>query len=112
MTVAVKMSQNQRDTRVVKVKAVWEKLQQVNFHIDLFCVYKVKGKSRWVDSGVLKQVDSKYFTTQEDIEWEGRIIPIPAHTEEYLSFRYGDWRVPNKNYIAGLHDGAIAERGF
>ena len=100
------------DTRVVKVKAVWEKLQQVNFHIDLFCVYKVHDKYRWVDSGVLKQVDSKYFDTQEYIEWEGRKIPIPAHTAEYLSLRYGDWRVPSKSYIAGLHDGAIAERGF
>jgi len=100
------------DTRVVKVKTVWEKLQQVNFHIDIFCVYKFDGKSRWVDSGVLKQVDAKYFDTQEYIKWEGRTIPVPAHTEEYLSLRYGDWRVPSKNYIAGLHDGAIAERGF
>ena len=100
------------DTRVVKVKTIWEKLQQVNFHVDLFCVYKVDGKFNWVDSGVLKQVDSKYFATQEYIKWEGRKIPIPAHTEEYLSLRYGDWHVPNKNYNAGLHDGAIAERGF
>ena len=100
------------NTRVVKVKAAWEKLLQVNFHIDLFCVYKVDSKFRWVDSGVLKQVDSKYYDTQKYIEWEGRKVPIPAYTEEYLSLRYGDWKVPNKNYIAGLHDGAIAERGF
>jgi phosphorylcholine metabolism protein LicD len=100
------------DTRVVKVKTTWEKLQQVNFHIDLFCVYKVNDKYRWVDSGVLKQVDAKFFDTQDYINWEGRNIPIPAHTEEYLSLRYGKWRIPSKNYNAGLHDGAIAERGF
>ncbi|MCJ7801648.1 MAG: LicD family protein [Candidatus Marinimicrobia bacterium] len=100
------------DTRVVKIKTTWEKLQQVNFHIDLFCVYKVSDKYRWVDSGVLKQADAKYFDTQDIIEWEGRKIPIPAHAEEYLSLRYGNWRIPSKNYIAGLHDGAIAERGF
>ena len=100
------------DTRVVKIKTTWEKLQQVNFHIDLFCVYKVNDKYRWVDSGVLKQVDGKFFDRQELVEWEGRKIPVPAHAEEYLSLRYGDWKVPNKNYIAGLHDGAIAERGF
>ena len=100
------------DTRVVKVKATWEKLQQVNFHIDLFCVYKVDNKYHWVDSGVLKQVDAKFFETQDYIKWEGRKIPIPAHTEEYLSLRYGNWRIPSKNYNAGLHDGAIVERGF
>ena len=99
-------------TRVVKIKTTWEKLQQVNFHIDLFCVFKVKDKYRWVDSGVLKHVDRKFFDTQDYIDWEGRKIPTPAHAEEYLSLRYGKWRIPNKNYIAGLHDGAIAEHGF
>lgn len=100
------------DTRVVKVKTTWEKLQQVNFHIDLFCVYKVNDKYHWVDSGVLKQVDAKFFDTQDYIEWEERKIPVPAHTEEYLSLRYGNWQIPSKSYNAGLHDGAIAERGF
>ncbi|NHZ84973.1 MAG: hypothetical protein GWP19_03730 [Planctomycetia bacterium] len=100
------------NTRVVKVKTTWEKLQQVNFHIDLFCVYKVDDKYRWVDSSVLKQVDAKFFNTQDYIQWEGRKIPIPAHTEEYLSLRYGNWQIPYKNYNAGLHDGAIVERGF
>lgn len=100
------------DTRVVKVKTTWEKLQQVNFHIDLFCVYKVNDKYRWVDSGVLKQVDAKFFDTQDYIEWEERKIPVPAHTEEYLSLRYGNWQIPGKSYNAGFHDGAIAERGF
>lgn len=100
------------DIRVVKVKTTWEKLQQVNFHIDLFCVYKVNDKYRWVDSGVLKQVDAKFFDTQEYVKWKGRKIPVPAHTEEYLSLRYGNWQIPSKSYNAGLHDGAIAERGF
>ncbi len=100
------------ETRVVKVKTTWEKLQQVNFHIDLFCVYKVKDKYRWVDSGVYKQVDAKFFDTRDYIKWEGYKIPIPAHTEEYLNLRYGNWRIPDKSYMAGLHDGAIVERGF
>lgn len=100
------------NTRVVKIKTTWEKLLQVNFHIDLFCIYKVNNKYRWVDSGVLKEVDAKYFDIQDYINWEGRKIAIPAHTEEYLSLRYGNWRIPNKSYIAGLHDGAIVERGF
>jgi hypothetical protein len=100
------------ETRVVKVKTTWEKLQQVNFHIDLFCVYKVKDKYRWVDSGVHKQVDAKFFDTRDYIKWEGYKIPIPAHTEEYLNLRYGNWRIPDKSYMAGLHDGAIVERGF
>ena len=98
--------------RVIKVKTPWEKIRQVNFHVDLFCVYPVKNKYRWVDSNALKHVDRKYYDTLSTIEWEGRTINIPNHAEEYLSLRYGNWQIPNQNYNAGLHDGAIAERGF
>ena len=100
------------DMRVIKVKTPWEKIRQVNFHVDLFCVYLVENKYRWVDSGALKHVDRKYYDTLGTIEWEGRTINIPGYTEEYLSLRYGNWQIPEHNYNAGLHDGAIAERGF
>jgi len=100
------------DMRVIKVKTPWEKIRQINFHIDLFCVYPVKDKYRWVDSNALKHVDRKYYDTLSTIQWEGRTINIPNYVEEYLSLRYGNWQVPERNYNAGLHDGSIAEKGF
>ena len=100
------------DMRVIKVKTPWEKIRQINFHVDLFCVYPVKNKYRWVDSDALKHVDRKYYDTLSTIEWEGRTINIPNHAEEYLSLRYGNRQIPKQNYNAGLHDGAIAEKGF
>lgn len=100
------------DVRVIKVKTPWEKIRQINFHVDLFCVYPVKDKYRWVDSNALKHVDRKYYDTLSTIEWEGRTINIPNHVEEYLSLRYGNWQVAKQNYDAGLHDGSIAEKGF
>ena len=100
------------DMRVIKVKTPWEKIRQINFHLDLFCVYPVKNKYRWVDSNALKHVDRKYYDTLSTIEWAGRTINIPNHAEEYLSLRYGNWQIPEQNYNAGLHDGSIAEKGF
>ena len=100
------------DMRAIKVKTLWEKIRQINFHVDLFCVYPVQDKYRWVDSNALKHVDRKYYDTLSTIEWEGRTINIPNHAEEYLSLRYGNWKIPEQNYNAGLHDGAIAEKGF
>ncbi len=100
------------DMRVIKVKTPWEKIRQINFHVDLFCVYPVRDKYRWVDSNALKHVDRKFYDSLSTIEWEGRTINIPNHTEEYLSLRYGNWQVPERNYDAGLHDGSIAEKGF
>lgn len=100
------------DMRAIKVKTTWEKIRQINFHVDLFCVYPTKDKYRWVDSNALKHVDRKYYDTLKTIEWEGRTINIPNYAEEYLSLRYGNWQVPEQNYNAGLHDGSIAEKGF
>ena len=100
------------DVRAIKVKTPWEKIRQINFHVDLFCVYPVKDKYRWIDSNVLKHVDRKYYDTLSTIKWEGRTINIPNHTEEYLSIRYGNWQIQEPNYDAGLHDGSIAEKGF
>jgi len=100
------------DMRVIKVKTPWEKIRQINFHVDLFCVYPVEDKYRWVDSNALKHMDRKYYDTLSTIEWEGRTINIPNHAEEYLYKRYGNWQVPERNYDAGLHDGSIAEKGF
>jgi len=97
---------------IMKLRLDWEKIRQINFHIDLFCVYPVQDKYRWVDSNALKHVDRKYYDSLRTIEWEGRKINIPNHAEEYLSLRYGNWQVPDRNYNAGLHDGSIAEKGF
>ena len=32
--------------------------------------------------------------------------------KDVINLRYGYWRMPSKNYCAGFHDDAIAERGF
>ena len=98
--------------RVLKVKTTWEKIKQLNFHLDLFCVYKVNNNYRWSDSNALKHVNQKFYDKLDVIDWEGRKIYIPSNAEEYLTLRYGDWKTPEKKYNAGIQDGAIAERGF
>jgi len=100
------------DLRVIKIKATWEKLRQINFHIDLFCLYKVDNTHRWIDSNTLKHVDKKFHEKLDTIKWEGREVNIPSYVEEYLEIRYGNWKVPSQNYDAGLNDSSIAERGF
>ena len=72
--------------------------------MDLFCVYPVENKYRWIDSNALKHVDRKYYDSLDTIEWEGRQINIPKYAEEYLTLRYGNWQVPDQNYDAGSHD--------
>ena len=100
------------NVRVIKVKTTWEKIKQLNFHLDLFCLYRVENNYRWSDSNALKHVNRKFYDKLDIIDWEGRKIYIPSNVEEYLTLRYGDWKSPKKNYNAGTQDGAIAEKGF
>ncbi|MEA1899071.1 MAG: LicD family protein [Bacteroidota bacterium] len=100
------------NTRVFKIKSLWAKRQNLNFHVDLFCMSKVEDKYHWIGSSVLKHADAKFFDNLDEITWEGRKIPVPSHTDEYLTLCYGNWRVPDKHYNSELQDGAIAEGGF
>jgi len=51
-----------------------------------------------------------YFNNLSDIQFYGLKFKVPAKTEDYLSYRYGkDWRIPKKNYIHYIEDGAITK---
>lgn len=98
--------------RAFKIGTIWEKIIHVNFHIDLFAKYKVENAYHWIDCGELKQLETKYYDTLDTIDWEGRKVHIPHDVEAYLGIRYGNWRIPDRNFEPSLDDGAIAERGF
>ena len=75
----------------------------------------VIGLDEGIDTGEIllrERVHPNKDDTLSTIQWEGRTINIPNYVEEYLSLRYGNWQVPERNYNAGLHDGSIAEKGF
>ena len=98
--------------RSIKIKTVWEKMMQINFHIDLFAKYKINGHYHWIDSDALKCIEGSYYDKLDTIQWEGRSIFIPSNPEEYLAIRYGDWRTPTKDFSPSRDDGAVAEKGF
>lgn len=39
----------------------------------------------------------KHFDKVQQIEWHGQSIQVPSEYEEYLTFQYGDWKVPKKD---------------
>jgi lipopolysaccharide cholinephosphotransferase len=98
--------------RVLKIKTPIEKVKNIKFHVDLFCLYKVDNKYRWIDNKTLKHVEEKFYDNLETIVWKGKKLYVPSHKEEYLSVRYGNWKEPVKDFDSTLHDGAIAEKGF
>ncbi|MBI4317882.1 MAG: LicD family protein [Chloroflexi bacterium] len=50
----------------------------------------------------------KYYRNLQEIEVLGDHYMIPAHVEEYLTFKYGqNWRVPRKDYNWQEEDGSL-----
>ncbi|MCK4311232.1 MAG: LicD family protein [Candidatus Cloacimonetes bacterium] len=98
--------------RSLKLKTPFERLFQINFHIDLFCKYKVEDRMHWIIMNALKHSESKFFDNLDTINWEERKVKIPSHVEEYLELNYGNWRVPDPDFDPSVDNGTIAERGF
>jgi lipopolysaccharide cholinephosphotransferase len=89
------------DLRICQITNAWAML-------DIIIKYPDGDDYAWVVMGTLKRVPRKYYDQYESINFCGRVYPIPAFTEDYLAFRYGDWRTPKEEYDVRKDDGAIA----
>lgn len=57
---------------------------------------------------VLLSVDARYYLEREWIDVQGRRLPVPGRTEEYLAMKYGeDWRIPRRDWKYWRDDGAV-----
>ena len=74
---------------------------------DLNVKYKLDNEYYWYMLGLHKisKADQKYFDNYEEIEYEGRKVKVPAHYDEFLTLKYGDWRTPNRDYDGNKDDG-------
>jgi len=98
--------------RSIKLKTPIERLLRINFHIDLFCKYKVNNKYHWIIMNALKHSDNKFFDNLDNIEWEGKVVKIPSYAKEYLRLNYGRWEIPDPDFDPSVDSGTIAEKGF
>lgn len=56
------------------------------------------------------EVPRHYFENLSTIKFYGMEFKVPPPVEEYLAYRYGkDWRIPKKDYIYYMDDGAVVK---
>jgi phosphorylcholine metabolism protein LicD len=79
--------------------------------LDIFIKYTEGMKHYWVEGSGMKEtkksVPKSYFDRIIPTEWNGKTYWIPEAYDEYLSFRYGDWRRPVKEWDHLTDDQAI-----
>lgn len=52
-------------------------------------------------------IPARFFERREHLEIDGTRVPVPVHREEYLAFRYGDWRTPDPDWDFYTQDPAL-----
>ena len=80
--------------------------------LDIFIKKKDEGKYFWVvgiKNPVLKSVDAKFYDERTTIDFKGHKYFIPKDYEEYLTCRYGDWKIPQKEWNFKTDDKAIVK---
>ncbi len=75
----------------------WRDSEQVRPFVVSFSVRKeLDGMSRHMPSLGMWYAPASHFSAQDWLDWNGVKVPVPQEREAYLTFVYGDWRVPKQ----------------
>jgi len=75
---------------------------------DVFVKYTREEKTYWEIDKKTKYVPSKFYDEFRQIDFQNKSYPIPEKTDEYLTYRYGDWQTPVKEWNTSKDDNALA----
>ncbi|MCK0190752.1 LicD family protein [Arenibacter sp. F20364] len=76
--------------------------------LDVFIKYPKNGNSYWEIDNKTKYVPTQFYQSFGSLEFKGFQYKTPALTDEYLTYRYGDWQTPVKNWDTSKDDNALA----
>lgn len=96
------------DIRLIKVrKKKFLGLGKSKVCLDIFVKYTMGDEVYWMVNNITKSVPGKYYTELSQVEFKGRHYNVPKHYEDYLSYRYGNWRTPVKQWNTFTDDKAL-----
>lgn len=74
---------------------------------DVFIKYTHNGKTYWEIDNKTKNVPAKFYESFALKKFKGKEYSIPSMTDEYLTYRYGDWQTPIKDWDTSKDDKAL-----
>jgi len=75
--------------------------------MDVTLTYKHAGFYWRGAMGKIWRIPGQYYDRHDLIEYAGKQIRIPYRVEQYLTFLYGDWKIPNKDHDPIKDDGSL-----
>ncbi|MDP6837022.1 MAG: LicD family protein [Candidatus Marinimicrobia bacterium] len=99
------------EKRIVKIFNKAGFLKKGEIVMDCFIAVRHGDQYIWSCGGpkfyTKKAVPSHFYDNTQSITFQGKSYTAPAEVEDYLTFRYGDWRTPVKQWDYTKDDGAI-----
>jgi len=92
------------EVRLIKVYATKYLFFKSPLVLDIFVKKKLDDQYYWVvgvKRRAKKAVPARFYDELTTVQFNNKTYSIPKLTDEYLTYRYGDWRTPVKtwNYI-------------
>ncbi|NOR44556.1 MAG: hypothetical protein GQ534_03140 [Candidatus Delongbacteria bacterium] len=97
--------------RLIKIQTRKFLLKGVSL-LDVFVKTKVDEKYFWtvgIKNPVLKSVPYHFYEELSKFPFDGYDYSVPTQYEDYLTYRYGDWKIPVKEYDFKKDDKAITK---
>ncbi len=103
------------ELKIIKVRNFSRWMKKGKVTLDIFIKRKVGDECLWVvgiKKRVLKSTPSPYTEILSTIRFKEKDYLIPSDYDGYLSYRYGDWREPQKEWDFRVDDQAIIEKDY
>lgn len=76
--------------------------------LDVFVKYTKKDKTYWEIDNKTKSVPAHFYTKIKTTTFKNKSYPMPENTDGYLTYRYGDWQTPVKEWNTSTDDNALS----
>lgn len=72
--------------------------------LDVFVKSNDENYTYWQAKGKVMRVENKYYDSHKTIQYLGHELKIPNHYESYLTEKYGNWKIPVKEWDCGVNE--------
>lgn len=100
----------QQDMRLIKVKDRFMKVLAGANTLDVFVKYIHEGHAYWIAASNVMRVSAHHYEGFETVPWEGRQVKVPVDYEGYLEAKFGNWKVPQKEWHCDMENTVVRPR--
>lgn len=97
----------QGQIRIIKIRNRRWLFLRGSLCLDIFPKYAVGQDVLWTAKKKIMRVAARFYQGCGWISFQGRKLAIPVQHEEYLALKYGDWRIPVRQWNCASNEGTV-----